>query len=102
MLIYPGGDQMIVKPYTQTLYMDALISLTKRLKKNHPKYNSLQDELNRNIAGDIGEETVMNFLKKVHLPYKFFAFHNVFTIRRISFSNGYPLNITVLRSNIRG
>lgn len=77
MLIYPGGDQMIVKPYTQTLYMDALISLTKRLKKNHPKYNSLQDELNRNIAGDIGEEAVMNFLKKVHLPYKFFAFHNV-------------------------
>ncbi len=77
MLIYPGGDQMIVKPYTQTLYMEALISLTKRLKKNHPKYNSLQDELNSNIAGDIGEEAVMNFLKKVHLPYKFFAFHNV-------------------------
>ena len=68
---------MIVKPYTQTLYMEALISLTKRLNKNHPKYISRQEELHRNIAGNIGEEAVMNFLKKVNLPYKFYAFHNI-------------------------
>jgi len=77
MLIYLRGDKMIVKPYTQTLYMEALISLNKRLKKNHPKYISLREELNRNTAGDIGEEAVMNFLQKVKLPYNFFAFHNI-------------------------
>lgn len=77
MLIYPRGDKMIVKPYAQTLYMEALISLNKRLKKNHPKYISLREDLNRNIAGDIGEEAVMSFLQKVKLPYKFFAFHNI-------------------------
>lgn len=68
---------MIVKPYTKTLYMEALISLNKRLNKNHPKYTSLREELHRNIAGNIGEEAVMNFLQKVNLPYKFFAFHNI-------------------------
>ena len=77
MLIYPRGDKMIVKPYAQTLYMEALISLNKRLKKNHPKYLTLREDLNRNIAGDIGEEAVMSFLQKVKLPYKFFAFHNI-------------------------
>ncbi|MFJ7825490.1 nuclease-related domain-containing protein [Psychrobacillus sp. NPDC096623] len=68
---------MIVKPYTQTLYMEALISLNKRLHKSHPKYLSLREELHRNIAGNIGEEAVMNFLEKVNLPYKFYAFHNI-------------------------
>lgn len=57
--------------------MEAPISLNKRLKKNHPKYNFLQEEMNRNQAGDIGEHAVMNFLQKVKLPYNFFAFHNV-------------------------
>ena len=77
MLIYPRGDKMIVKPYAQTLFMEALISLNKRLKKNHPKYISLQEDLKRNIAGDIGEEAVMSILQKVKLPYKFFVFHNI-------------------------
>lgn len=77
MLIYPRGDKMIIKPYTQTLYMEALISLNKRLKKSHPKFISLSEDVKRNIAGDIGEEAVMSCLQKVKLPYKFFAFHNI-------------------------
>ncbi len=71
------GDEMIVKPYSKSLYLEGLVSLTKRLYPNSPKYVTVQEELKRQLAGSYGEEVVMNAMKKVELPYQHYVFHDV-------------------------
>lgn len=68
---------MIAKKYSTTAYMEALQSLIKRLKKNHPKYLNIQEEILQKTAGDFGEEAVMRILEQVKLPYSFYVFHNI-------------------------
>jgi len=68
---------LIAKSFAKSLHADALTALSKRLRKSHPNYAYIRDELMQKIAGDLGEEVVMKELENLKLPYKFFIFHNL-------------------------
>lgn len=68
---------MIAKPFAKTRHAEALIALTRRLRKTHPKYTQIRDDMMQKNAGDFGEEAVMRELEKLKLPHKFYIFHNV-------------------------
>ncbi|MGG0658300.1 nuclease-related domain-containing protein [Rummeliibacillus pycnus] len=68
---------MIVKPYSETHYLEALNNLIRRLVLSNPKKEELENEYKRIKAGDIGEKVVMESLEQFQLPYDFFIFHNL-------------------------
>ncbi|WP_166462359.1 nuclease-related domain-containing protein [Psychrobacillus vulpis] len=68
---------MIAKKYSVSLYFDALRALHKRLPKNHSKFFMIQNEYRQKVAGELGEEAVMQVMGQVKLPYKFYVFHNL-------------------------
>ncbi|MFB5086058.1 nuclease-related domain-containing protein [Psychrobacillus sp. PGGUH221] len=76
---------MIAKQYANTLHSDALVAFSKRLRKTHPKYNYIRDEMMQKIAGNIGEKAVMRELEKLKLSHKFYIFHNLHLYSEISF-----------------
>lgn len=76
---------MIAKPFAKTLHAEALTAFSKRLRKNHPKYARIHDDMIQKNAGDFGEEVVMRELEKLKLPHKFYIFHNISIYSEISF-----------------
>ncbi|MFJ5769587.1 NERD domain-containing protein [Psychrobacillus sp. NPDC093180] len=67
----------MAKPYAKTKHAEALVALTRRLRKTNPKYPKIREDMLQKNAGEIGEETVMRELEKLKLPHKFYIFHNL-------------------------
>ncbi len=59
-----------------SLFIQGLTALIKRLHPTHEKYKQIQDELNRSISGEHGEQHVYSLLKR--LPENFTILHNVY------------------------
>ena len=76
---------MIAKPFAKTIHAEALTALTKRLRKTHPKYTQIRDDMMQKNAGDLGEEVVMREIEKLKLPHKFYVFHNISLYSEVNF-----------------
>ncbi|SDN99750.1 Nuclease-related domain-containing protein [Psychrobacillus sp. OK028] len=68
---------MIIKPYSNSVHLEAMELLAKRLPLMHPFYNKLLIEIQTTRAGDYGEKIVFKELEKLQLPFKCFVFHKV-------------------------
>ncbi|MDM5332375.1 nuclease-related domain-containing protein [Ureibacillus composti] len=68
---------MILKPFEPYPMTAALTALTKRLHPSHEMYSKLQVELNRQEAGEHGEQHVFSLLATSQLPDQTYLLHNV-------------------------
>lgn len=58
-----------------SFFIQGLTALNKRLHPAHEKYEQIQEELNRSLSGEHGEQHVYSILKR--LPKNFSILHNV-------------------------
>ena len=70
-----GEMDLIVKPFAPTPLTLGLEALIARLNPEHQEFQKIQQELNRQQAGDFGEEYIMNELKKIDADFQ--LLHNV-------------------------
>lgn len=67
----------IIKPFSETHYLDDLEGLIHRLSSIDPIRKKLENEYKRVKAGNIGEKYVMESLHQLQLSYNFYIFHNL-------------------------
>lgn len=73
-----GGDNiLIIKKYSDSVHLEAMELLTRRLPAKHPLYHKIFTEIQTTRAGDYGEKIVFRELERMQLPYKHFVFHRV-------------------------
>ncbi|MGE7664348.1 NERD domain-containing protein [Ureibacillus composti] len=68
---------MILKPFEPYPMTAALTALTKRLHPSHEIYSKLLVELNKQEAGEYGEQHVLSMLAGSQLPEQTYLLHNV-------------------------
>ncbi|SEN20145.1 Nuclease-related domain-containing protein [Paenisporosarcina quisquiliarum] len=68
---------MIIKKYTNSVHLEALELLLRRLPSKHPLYHKILTEIQTTRAGDYGENIVFRELERMQLPFKCFIFHKV-------------------------
>ena len=68
---------MIAKTYVNSIHVEAMEKLLKRIPKEHRLYLKILNEIGTTKGGDFGEETVFKDLEKMKLPFKYYVFHKL-------------------------
>ncbi|RUL53198.1 nuclease-related domain-containing protein [Lysinibacillus antri] len=74
---------MILKPFEMYELTLGLKALKKRLPSKHEKFQQINDDLNKQEAGDLAEKKVMDKLTSSQLPKNHVVLHNVSFISKV-------------------
>ncbi|WP_391202952.1 nuclease-related domain-containing protein [Psychrobacillus sp. L4] len=69
--------KIIAKIYADSIHMEAMEKLLKRLPAEHRLYVKILNEIGATKGGDFGEEIVYKDLEKMQLPFKYYVFHKL-------------------------
>lgn len=68
---------MFAKTFANSIHVEAMEKLLKRIPQEHRLYLKILNEIGATKGGDFGEENVYKDLEKMKLPFKYYVFHKL-------------------------